>query len=138
MYRRPNKTLMVEPASAAVAPVAQGLVGLADPTFRMTKRGISLGLACLFVASGCGTNATRRGDFPFGAYPLQAVAYDFYYMSKTFGPGEELSGARVSGPWFLVGGLLSLPFDIFSDVLFLPIDIGGWIAGCERPWSKQP
>lgn len=75
---------------------------------------------------------------PFGAFPLQAIAYDFYYMSKTFGPPAELSGARVGGAWFLLGGLLSLPLDIFNDVLVLPIDLGAWIAGCHKPWPEWP
>ena len=79
--------------------------------------------------------ATRRGDFPFGAYPLGAIAYDFYYMSKTFGGAQELSGASLRGPWFLVAGLLSLPFDVFNDVLVLPVDVAAWIAGCEKPWG---
>lgn len=103
----------------------------------MTKLGLRFGVLCLFAGSGCGTAATRRGDFPFGAYPLQAVAYDFYYMSKTFGPREELSGAGVGGPWFLFGGFLSLPFDAFNDLLLLPIDIGAWIAGCNKPWTER-
>lgn len=100
----------------------------------MTRQCVLLGVVCLSAASACGTAATRRGDFPFGSYPLQAVAYDFYYMSKVFGPPEELLGAGVGGPWFLLGGVLSLPFDLFNDVLFLPIDIGAWIAGCSKPW----
>jgi uncharacterized protein YceK len=104
-----------------------------------------LTLSCavfLLVGAGCGTAASRTDWFvleaasPFGAYPFQAVAYDFYYMSLAVDGGRETSGAVIGWPWLLVGGLISLPFDLISDVLVLPIDIAAWIAGHHKAWPR--
>ena len=94
--------------------------------------GVLLGL------QACGTADTRNGESAFGAYPLQAVAHDVYLIAKTFGRGEEMLGTKVSGPFFLLSGMVSLPFDLFCDLLVLPVDIGVWIAGRRKtihyPW----
>jgi uncharacterized protein YceK len=77
------------------------------------------------MASGCGTVMSRGGENFFGAYPYQSTAADVGMCGST-----ETIGA----------GLPSFPFDLILDTVFLPLDLGFWVAGQHKdgilstPW----
>jgi len=71
---------------------------------------------------------TRVSEDPFGAYPLQGVAFDFYM-------GNEVVGNSIQNhedPDQLLYPLLSLPFDLVIDVILLPADLIAWPLGYEK------
>ena len=91
----------------------------------------------LIVASGamlasCGTIYSRGGGEQFGRYPLQAVATDLYFISKTFEPEQEFMGLAANGRLFLLLGLVSLPVDLVVDVVAAPLDVVAWILGAHK------
>ncbi len=78
----------------------------------------------LVLAAGCGTFMTRAGNTQFGAYPYEGVAEDFAHMSDVI--HENHSGEAIKGFAALI---VSIPFDLGFDTVFLPVDLVCWSFG---------
>ena len=74
----------------------------------------------IVLLTGCGTMCTRLGHTSFGAYPGQAIAADIEAVAT--GPTDIMVLAFV----------VSVPFDIVLDTLFLAPDLVLWAAGHKK------
>lgn len=73
-----------------------------------------------------------------GAYPMEAVACDFVLMGKVVDGAELFArGNHVAGPYCLLLGLVSLPFDLVVDAVFLPWDLIAWPFGVYKTGARR-
>ena len=81
---------------------------------------------------------TRSDGAPLGAYPGQAVAYDFADLGRILGPGTDALGVRWQGPWMIVPWCLGLCVDMVWDTVLLPVDLVAWTLGAHKTPHEWP
>lgn len=86
--------------------------------------------------SACGTVLGRTHPDHIGAYPGEAIVFDFAWMASPFrGDSADAGGGETDGATKFVLGFVSLPFDLVFDVVLLPADLIGWVFGLRREWD---
>jgi uncharacterized protein YceK len=86
--------------------------------------------------SACGTILGRTHPDHIGAYPGEAITFDFALMASPFrGDAPDAGSGETDGATNFVLGFVSLPFDLVFDVVLLPADLIGWLFGLRREWD---